>query len=90
MVQSGCMLAPGTSVGKLTVSNSVALQAGSTTRMEISKTPFTNDQLRATGALTYGGTLVVTERVDGSVELTGPAVLVAAGELSESWLAGKD
>jgi diaminopimelate epimerase len=37
-----------------------------------------------------GGTLVVTERVDGSVELRGPAVLVAEGELSESWLAGKD
>jgi diaminopimelate epimerase len=37
-----------------------------------------------------GGTLVVTERVDDSVELTGPAVLVATGELTEAWLTGKD
>lgn len=38
-------------------------------------------------AVTYtvdvpGGRLVVTERVDGTVELTGPAVLVAQGEIS--------
>ena len=37
-----------------------------------------------------GGTLVVTERVDGSVELGGPAALVASGELGDAWLAGKD
>ena len=35
-----------------------------------------------------GGRLTVTERADGRVELTGPAVLVAAGALAESWLAG--
>jgi diaminopimelate epimerase len=34
-----------------------------------------------------GGTLLVAERPDGHVELTGPAVLVAEGELNESWLA---
>ncbi len=34
-----------------------------------------------------GGTLTVTERDDAHVELSGPAVLVAEGELSESWLA---
>jgi diaminopimelate epimerase len=37
-----------------------------------------------------GGTLLVTERSDHAVELTGPAVLVAEGELSESWLAAED
>jgi autotransporter-associated beta strand protein len=57
---SGSTLAPGTSVGKLTVNNTVTLQPGSTTRMEISAAPRTNDQLRATGALTYAGTLTVT------------------------------
>ena len=36
-----------------------------------------------------GGTLLVTERHDGHVELTGPAVLVAEGELSEPWLAAE-
>ncbi|MEK7780229.1 MAG: glycosyl hydrolase, partial [Verrucomicrobiota bacterium] len=39
---SGATLAPGASIGTLTVSNNLTLQAGSTTRMEISKTPFTN------------------------------------------------
>lgn len=33
-----------------------------------------------------GGRLSVTERSDGHVELTGPAVLVARGELSDAWL----
>ena len=33
-----------------------------------------------------GGRLRVTERPDGHVELTGPAVLVAAGTIEESWL----
>jgi hypothetical protein len=42
------------------VNNSVSLQAGSTTLMEISKASLTNDQLRVTGTLTYGGSLVVT------------------------------
>jgi autotransporter-associated beta strand protein len=59
-VDSGGTLAPGTSVGKLTVNNSVTLQAGSATLMEISKAPLTNDQLRVTGMLNYDGALVVT------------------------------
>jgi autotransporter-associated beta strand protein len=57
---SGATLAPGSSVGKLTVNNSVTLQAGSTTRMELDKSLGTNDQLRVVGALNYGGTLAVT------------------------------
>jgi diaminopimelate epimerase len=36
-----------------------------------------------------GGTLTVTERSDGRVELTGPAVLVAAGEVRADWLAAR-
>ena len=65
-VQSGGTLAPGTNsttIGTLTVSNTVTLQSGSNTRMKISKTPLANDVLRVagtSGALTYGGTLVVT------------------------------
>jgi len=34
-----------------------------------------------------GGRLVVTERLDGHVELTGPAVLVAEGTLRDDWVA---
>jgi autotransporter-associated beta strand protein len=59
-IQSGASLAPGLSVGKLTVNNNVALQAGSTTRIELQKSSNTNDQLRVLGSLAYGGTLVVT------------------------------
>ncbi|UXX95724.1 diaminopimelate epimerase [Streptomyces sp. AD2-2] len=33
-----------------------------------------------------GGTLVITERPDGEIELTGPAVIVAEGEIDAEWL----
>ena len=51
-------LAPGTSIGTLTITNSVTL-AG-VTSMEVSKAPLTNDLLNVGSLLTYGGTLVVT------------------------------
>lgn len=54
-------LAPGgAGTGRLTVNNAVALQAGSTTQIELNKAAGTNDQLRVTGNLSYGGTLTVT------------------------------
>ncbi|MGA5579914.1 diaminopimelate epimerase [Streptomyces thermodiastaticus] len=33
-----------------------------------------------------GGRLVITERPDGEIEMTGPAVIVAEGELDRAWL----
>ncbi|AYC38029.1 diaminopimelate epimerase [Streptomyces griseorubiginosus] len=33
-----------------------------------------------------GGTLVITERSDGQIEMTGPAVIVAQGEIDGDWL----
>ncbi|MFF5444314.1 diaminopimelate epimerase [Streptomyces sp. NPDC012888] len=33
-----------------------------------------------------GGTLVITELPDGTVEMTGPAVIVAAGEFDPAWI----
>jgi diaminopimelate epimerase len=33
-----------------------------------------------------GGTLVITERADGEIEMTGPAVIVAEGTLDAEWL----
>jgi autotransporter-associated beta strand protein len=59
-VPAGATLAPGAGVGTLFVGNSVSLSAGSSTRMELNKASGSNDQLRVTGLLTYGGTLVVT------------------------------
>ncbi len=57
---SGATLAPGSSIGTLTFSNALTLQAGSLTRIEIQKAPHTNDLVRVLGHLTHGGTLVVT------------------------------
>lgn len=34
-----------------------------------------------------GGRLVITERPDGEIEMTGPAVIVAEGEFDAEWLA---
>nr|WBO80736.1 diaminopimelate epimerase [Streptomyces sp. SBE_14.2] len=34
-----------------------------------------------------GGTLVITELPDGEIEMTGPAVIVAEGEIDADWLA---
>ncbi|MFD6291967.1 diaminopimelate epimerase [Streptomyces sp. NPDC060205] len=33
-----------------------------------------------------GGRLVITERTDGEIEMTGPAVIVAEGEIDTEWL----
>ncbi|MFD5269362.1 diaminopimelate epimerase [Streptomyces sp. NPDC058335] len=33
-----------------------------------------------------GGRLVITERPDGAIEMTGPAVIVAEGEIDPEWL----
>ena len=60
LVQSSATLAPGASIGVLTCSNNVTLQAGSTNYFELNKTLGTNDQLRVSGALAYAGTLSVT------------------------------
>ncbi|THA24161.1 diaminopimelate epimerase [Streptomyces sp. RKND-216] len=35
-----------------------------------------------------GGRLVITERPDGEIEMTGPAVIVAEGVLDPAWLTG--
>jgi autotransporter-associated beta strand protein len=53
-------LSPGTSIGCLTIFNSLTLQSGSTTFIELNKTPMTNDTVRGVTTLTFGGTLVVT------------------------------
>ena len=60
-VNAGGTNSPGSGgSGTLTVNNSVTLAAGSVTRIEINKTASTRDLLDASGTLTYGGTLVVT------------------------------
>jgi T5SS/PEP-CTERM-associated repeat protein len=62
-------LAPGTSVGRIVLSNSPSLNG--TVVMEISKngTALTNDVIQVAGTLTYGGSLIVSK--------TGPTALSA-------------
>ena len=60
LVQSGATLAPGSSIGRLTFNNSLTLLSGSATFLEISKSPVTNDQVKVSGTLNFGGILTVT------------------------------
>ena len=61
-VNSGGTLSPGTSIGKLSIYNSLTLADGSTTVMELSKSgsTITNDQVSVLTTLTVGGTLNVS------------------------------
>ncbi len=61
-IQSGGTIAPGTSntLGALSFGNTLSLMPGSTTFLRINKAAQTNDLLQVSGALTYGGTLIVT------------------------------
>ena len=55
------ILAPGSnSIGTVTFSNSLTFAAGSTNIFEISHSPLTNDSAVIFGALTNGGTLIIT------------------------------
>ena len=54
-------VSPGSNgLGMLTFRNSLTLAAGSTNIFEISPSPLTNDVANISGALTNGGTLMVT------------------------------
>jgi fibronectin-binding autotransporter adhesin len=59
-VNAGGTLSPGNSPGTLTFSNALTLNSGCTNYFEINKSPVTNDVARVLGALTCGGTLIVT------------------------------
>jgi len=59
-IQSGGSLAPGTSVGALTINNSLSL-AG-LTFMELAPAARTNDLVRGLTSVTYGGTLTLSNR----------------------------
>ena len=85
-VQSGGSIAPGNSIGKLTVSNNVTLQPGSFAQMEINRSPLTNDVLRVTGTLNYGGTLAVVN-LGGALAAGDSFTLFQAGTNSGSFAA---
>jgi autotransporter-associated beta strand protein len=84
VVQSGATLSPGSGLATLTVSNSVTLQSGSTTLMEIRKTPFGNDQLVVGGALALGGNLLVNN-LGGTLNAGDSFTLFRAASLGNAF-----
>jgi autotransporter-associated beta strand protein len=77
-VAGGAGLAPGTSIGLLTVNNTLVLAGGSTTFMELNKTAGTNDSVQGVTSLTYGGTLVL-KNLSGLLAVNDTFKLFAAG-----------
>ncbi len=69
-IQNGGTLSPGNSIGTLSFGNSLTLAPACTNFFEISKSPTTNDVVRVLGALTCGGTLVVTN-ISGNTPAAG-------------------
>ncbi len=65
-VQSGGAIAPGTSVGTLTITSTLTLEEGSTSLLEVDKSTGMNDMVVA-NTVNYGGKLVVTN-VAGALE----------------------
>jgi autotransporter-associated beta strand protein len=60
VVESEGVLAPGGSIGTLTINNTLTLQSGSTTSVEINKTAGTWDKVIGLTSASYGGKLVVS------------------------------
>jgi fibronectin-binding autotransporter adhesin len=85
VVGSGAILAPGNSIGTLTFSNTLSLASGCTSFFEISKSPTTNDVVRVIGALTSGGTLVVTNVSANGLAAGDTFKLFNAGSYSGSF-----
>jgi autotransporter-associated beta strand protein len=67
IVGSGATLAPGGSLATLRFNNNLTLTGGSTTLVELGKSPVvTNDTAQVSGSVVYGGTLVLTNISSGS------------------------
>jgi autotransporter-associated beta strand protein len=88
VMSSGSTLSPGYSIGTLTFSNALTLSAGCTNVFEINPAvvgPARNDAVRVFGALTNGGTLIVTN-VGPSTFVNGDSfTLFNAGSYSGSF-----
>ena len=82
-VQANGALAPGMSLGLLTITNTLTLSAGSTNLMELDKSANTNDVVAA-DTVSYGGTLVVTN-LAGTLAAGDTFKLFAAGSHSNNF-----
>jgi autotransporter-associated beta strand protein len=59
-VESGAVLAPGNSLGTLSISNTLKLMPGSTTQIEVNASTLGHDMVQGPTAVTYGGGLLVS------------------------------
>ena len=67
-IQNGGAIAPGASIGILTISNALTLAAGSLTLMELNKNAATNDSIGGLTTVSYNGILVLTN-LDGTLAI---------------------
>ena len=88
-LNSGGTLAPGSGIGRLTVSNSLVAANGSVTRMEISKTGSvtTNDAITGLTSISYGGSLTVTNLGPGALAAGDTFPLFSAGAYAGTFTA---
>jgi hypothetical protein len=77
-------LAPGASIGTLTITSNLTLAAGSTTVVEVSTSPLASDLVTGLLNVTYDGTLVVTN-VSGSYSGGNTFTLFNAASYSGSF-----
>ena len=80
-VQAGSMLAPGNPLGTLTISNSLALQSGSTTFVEVNASTLGHDTVTGLSAVNYGGALAVSN-LAGSLAVGQSFPIFIAGNSS--------
>ncbi|HEU5396635.1 MAG TPA: autotransporter-associated beta strand repeat-containing protein, partial [Verrucomicrobiae bacterium] len=80
-VNPGGALVPGNPFGTLTLSNTLTLATGSTTYLQIQRSPHTNDAVAIVGALNEGGTLNV-QNIGGAFVNGDSFALFNAGNYS--------
>jgi fibronectin-binding autotransporter adhesin len=79
-IQGGGTLSPGTgSIGTLAFGNSLTLTDGSTNLFKLNPSPLTNDAVIVIGALTNGGTLLITNTSASSLVAGNSFQLFSAG-----------
>ncbi len=82
VVGDGATLAPGNPFGVLTFSNALTLAAGGTTLMAVTHSPLTNNSVKVFGALTNGGTLIVSNAGTAAFAAGDAFQLFSAGSYS--------
>ena len=85
MIAAGATFSPGSSIGTLTINNTLSLAAGSTTVLEVNNTTATNDFITGTSlAINNGGTLVL-KNLSGALKAGDSFTVYGPGTYSGSF-----